>query len=125
MKVHVCFVQNDLMNHETKIISDCIALLNDNHLLYKEDEADAKHSITFSPEAIILERIAEVSSRTVLKHGEEGETVVNSPYGVMHFTARLQSSEQTELHWKVHYAIYSEEEQISEMELEWKFDKLA
>lgn len=125
MKVHVCFVQNDRRNHETKTFADTIGLLNEDHLLYQEDAVKAKHAVTFTADEIVLERTADVSSRTVLKYGESGECVVNSPYGEMRFTTRLQSSEKTDLHWVVHYFIYSEGEEISEMELEWKFEKLA
>lgn len=125
MRVHVCFVQKDLMSNETNTIVDGIGLLQDGHLLYHEDDTNAKHSITMVTDEMILERISEVSSRTVLKDGENGECVVKSPYGVMNFTTRLQSREITESAWKVHYQIFSEEEQIAEMELEWKFERLA
>lgn len=125
MKVHVCFVQNDVLNHETKTAADGVGLLNEDHLLYFEDDKKAKHAITFTSEGVILERIAEVSSRTILRYGEQGECSVNSPYGAMHFTSQLQFSEKRDSCWKVHYSIFSEEEKVSEMELEWKFEKLA
>lgn len=125
MRVHVCFVQNDLMSHETKTITDGIGLLNEGHLLYTEDETGAKHSISFGPEEIVLERIAEVSSRTVLRSGSSGECVVKSPYGDMIFTTKLQKREMNEACWKIHYVIFSGQEQISEMELVWEFQKLA
>lgn len=125
MRVHVCFVQNDLMNHETNVITDGIGLLSGSHLLYQEDVSKAKHSVTFSSEEIILERTADVSSRTVLKEHAQGECVITSPYGIMTFMTQLQSKEMNDTHWKIHYVIYSDSEQISEMELEWKFQKLA
>jgi len=125
MRVHVCFVQNDLMNNETKTIADGIGLLNEGHLFYQEDETNAKHSILFTPAEIVLERISEVSSRTVLLTDGNGECVVTSPYGVMKFTTKLQYSEMNESHWKIHYSIFSEDEQFAEMELEWKIEKLA
>ena len=125
MRVHVCFVQNDLMNQETKVIADGIGLLNEQHLLYQEDDTKAKHAVTFGPEEIVLERVSDVSSRTVLRNGKIGECVVKSSYGEMHFTTRLHSKEMKDGGWKMHYAIFSDQEQVSEMELEWKFEKLA
>jgi len=125
MKVHVFFVQNDLTNQETKVITDGIGLLNGHHLLYQEDHTKAKHAVTFSAEEIILERTADVSSRTVLRNGKIGECVVKSVYGEMHFTTRLHSKEMNDDGWRIYYAIFLGQEQVSEMELVWKFEKLA
>jgi uncharacterized beta-barrel protein YwiB (DUF1934 family) len=125
MRVHVCFIQNDLMNHETNVVCDGIGLLNDGALRYQEDGTKAIHLVTFKEEEIILERKADVCSRTVLKEKEDGECIVTSPYGVMHFTAKLQFRKQNEAEWKVHYILFSDTEPIAEMELEWKIKQLA
>lgn len=125
MKVYFTFIQHDLLANETKIVAEGIGLLNGDFLIYQEEETKAKHRITFNSEGVVLERKSEVSSRTTLPSNKEGECVVDSPYGKMQFVARLHSSKKIDSHWKVHYSIYSEKEKITEMELEWKFEKLS
>ncbi len=125
MKVRVKLVQKDLLENKESVIVDTIGLLNSDRLLYKEAETGAKHRVSFSSEGVVLERSAEVSSRSDLKLRQKGESVVSSPYGEMRFETYCRSLEKREDRWQVEYSILQQGEVVSDFILIWYLQMIS
>lgn len=119
MKVFVTLKAFDLIKGNEKILAEGPAILNDNTLLYKEPETNAKHKITFQDD-IIIERKADVHSITRLEKNGQGSAIVESPYGVMTLEAECISLSKQNYCWLAEYRILSGNDVILHQRLEWR-----
>ncbi len=124
MRIKVTLIQKDLLNHEENIIADGPALLNGNKLVYTEKDSTIRHTVTYEPEKLVLERSGEFPSRTVLKEGRISHSVVDSPYGQMVMNTRLKNRSRSETLWFAEYQVLSDGEVVLEQQLLWKFSSL-
>lgn len=125
MKVKVTLIQYDLLDHVEKIIADGNAILEKNHLKYKEKDEDAFHIITFSIDSVKLERKCDVSSTTVCNANKYGRSVVESVYGNMEFKTFTHQIIKNETEWIVDYSLFSENNEILHQRLVWKLEYLS
>lgn len=119
MRVHVVLKATDLSSGEVKILADGPAILKADELLYRESGTGARHRIVFGDD-LIIERKADVVSRTTIRERVSGTAVVESAYGTMELrTECLDKSRQDGL-WRVVYAVYSGADKVLEQRLEWE-----
>ena len=123
MKVRIQLKQINLLENEKKIIADGNAILENNHLKYKEKDENALHFVTFEEDVVTLERKCDISSITVLKNGKFGHSTIKSPYGDMEMkTKKVLKSESL---WAVEYSVISENEEVLRQRLEWSIQYLS
>ena len=125
MRVRIQLKQINLLEHEEKIIADGNAILENNHLKYKEKDENALHFVTFEDDVITLERKCDISSITVLKNGKYGHSTVKSPYGDMEMKTKTHKVLKSESLWAVEYSVLSENEEILRQRLEWSIQYLS
>lgn len=125
MRVQVTLKQVNLDTGEEKVIADGPAIMEEGRLRYKEDEEKAFHDVHFSEEEVILERRAEVSSRTVLNRKRQSQSTVKSPWGDMNLDAKVNRIDMEKYRWTVEYELFSENERVLNQRLEWKIRYLA
>lgn len=118
MRVHVRMIRQDMLSGEEEVLLETAGLLNGSRLLYRESE-EARQSVSFGDE-IILERHADVSSRTVLRRNGDGFSRVFSPYGTMEMTARLIACTLTPWQWETEYQVLADDEKILHQKLIWQ-----
>lgn len=117
--------QINLDTGEEKVIADGPAIMEEGRLRYKEDEQKAFHDVHFSEEEVILERRADVSSRTVLNRKKQSQSTVKSPWGDMNLEAKVNRIDMEKYRWTVEYELFSENERVLNQRLEWKIRYLA
>ncbi len=105
-------IRYDFFEKKEEILADTTALYNGDRLLFTENGTDAKLSITFTEKEIILERKADVASRTVLRHDHSCSEVV-SPYGKMRLDAKLLAEKKSDTAWMCEYQILSGKEIVT------------
>ena len=124
MRVKVILEATDLNTGEKKVLADGPAILNGDELLYTEKDTNARHKITFSDE-VIIERKAEISSRTVIREGKRGESVVSSEFGDMKMLTEGKMKTHSKTAWLVEYLVISENETVLRQRLEWKISHFS
>ena len=124
MRIRVRLFQTDLITGNEKLLVDAKGFLTDETLSYFE-ESGARHRITFGTEEIVLERISEISSRTVLGKKGIGRSVVDSPYGRMEMPAFLKAHERTDDEWMIEYQVLAGEAPVTDQRLVWKITPVA
>lgn len=124
MKVSVLLRQLDNQSKEEKILVNTSGLLNGKRLLYPEGK-NAMHSVTFGESEIILERKADVTSRTVLKKGGRGESFIDSEYGRLTLETELSRYERNDTDFLVGYKVYAGEEAVLDQLLIWEIRKIS
>lgn len=125
MRVQVTLKQINLDTGEEKVIADGPAIMEEGRLRYKEDAEKAFHDVHFSEEEVILERRADVSSRTVLNRKKQSQSTVKSPWGDMNLDAKVNRIDMEKYRWAVEYELFSENERVLNQRLEWKIRYLA
>ena len=118
MKVSVRMIRRDMLTGDEEVLLETEGLLNGNRLLYRESDT-ARQSVIFD-EQIILQRNADVSSKTVLTYGKEGTSTVISEYGTMELKTRLLASHKSLQEWSVLYQVVSGSEIVLHQELVWQ-----
>ena len=119
MKVHVKLRQIAMPGGEEKILADTRGLLNGERLLYPEDTG-IMHTVTFGAEEIILERKADVVSRTVLRKRGRGKSFIDSEYGRLELETELSRYEKNDTVWLVEYRVLSGDEPVLDQILIWE-----
>ncbi len=121
MECLIRLTQYDLIGHRTQVIAEGEGDITDGVLTYWEDPArTVRHRITFSGNEIRIEREADVRSVTVLHPEGKGETVVYSPYGMMHFDNECTDCGHTKEYISVEYLVYQGEETVSHQRMTWE-----
>lgn len=118
MKVSVRMIRRDMLTGEEEVLLETEGLLNGNRLLYRESDT-ARQSVIFADQ-IILQRHADVSSKTVLSYGKEGVSTIVSAYGTMELKTRLLASHRSLNEWSVLYQVVSGSEIVLHQELVWQ-----
>lgn len=118
MRIALTLKATDLETGQVKVLADGPAILHEETLIYVEKDTGARHRVRFGEE-VIIERSAEVSSRTVLREGGNGESVVSSPYGDMKLVTKCKMKTHSKTAWIVEYSVFSGDEQVLEQRLEW------
>ena len=118
MKVSVRMIRRDMLTGEEEVLIETEGLLNGNRLLYRESDT-ARQSVIFD-EQIILQRHADVSSKTVLTYGKEGTSTVISEYGTMELKTRLLASHKSLQEWSVLYQVVSGSGIVLHQDLVWQ-----
>ena len=121
MRVDIQLRREDVLTGEEEIIFEGPAILNHDRLVYFEERGGAKQTVTFEEGKIVLERVAEISSRTVLRTEGTGSSRVDSPYGIMSLDTVLRSFDKDEDRWMVEYQVLSGNEPVTDQRLIWKF----
>lgn len=125
MKVNVRLRQIDRLGNEEKILADTGGLQNGNRILYPESKG-VTHTVTFTEDEIILERKADVISRTVLsKKGGRGTSIVDSEYGRLEFETKLNRYETDEAFRLVEYQVLSQGETVLDQILIWEITPIS
>ena len=119
MKVNIKLTQTDRFTGVQTTLIQTQGLLNGNRLLYPEDKG-AVQSVTFSGEEIILERRADVISRTVLRKGGKGKSFIDSEYGRLELETQLSRYEKNDTFWLVEYRILSGNAPVLDQTLVWQ-----
>ena len=125
MKVRIQLKQINLLENEEKIIADGNAILENNHLKYKEKDENALHFVTFEEDEVTLERKCDISSITVLKNVKFGYSTIKSPYGDMEMKTKTHKVVKSESLWAVEYSVICENEEILRQRLEWNIQYLS
>ncbi len=125
MKVRIQLKQINLLENEEKIIADGNAILENNHLKYKEKDENALHFVTFEEDEVTLERKCDISSTTVLKNGKFGHSTIKSPYGDMEMKTKTHKVVKSESLWAVEYSVICKNEEILRQRLEWNIQYLS
>ena len=77
MKVRIQLKQINLLENEEKIIADGNAILENNHLKYKEKDENALHFVTFEEDEVTLERKCKIWSlnnkKSIWRYGNENK----------------------------------------------------
>jgi hypothetical protein len=94
-------------------------LLNGSRLLYPEDR-HAVQSVIFGEEEIILERKADVISRTVLRKRGRGKSFIDSEYGRLELETELSRYEKNDTVWLVEYRVLSGDDPVLDQILIWE-----
>lgn len=125
MKVHVRLRQIIMPGGEEKILADTGGLLNGERLLYPEDTG-IMHTVTFGAEEIILERKADVNSRTELrKRGGRGKSIVVSEYGSLEFETELYRYEKDDGFCLAGYRVLSCGDTVLDQILIWEITPVS
>ncbi len=124
MKVSVRLRQIDKMSGEEKILADTGGLLTGRRLLYPESKGITQ-SITFGEDEIILERKADVTSRTELKKGGRGKSYIDSEYGRLEFETELSRYEINDTFRLIEYRIIANDETVLDQILIWEIGKIS
>ena len=124
MKVSVLLRQHDKLNGSESILVNTTGLLNGERLLYPEGK-NAVHSVTFGEEEVILERKADVTSRTVLRKGGRGESFIDSEYGRLVLETELSRYEKNDTDFLVEYRVLSGNETVLDQLLIWEIRKIS
>ena len=125
MKVHVKLRQIAMPGGEEKILADTRGLLNGERLLYPEDTG-IMHTVTFGAEEIILERKADVNSRTELrKRGGKGKSIVVSEYGSLEFETELYRYEKDDEFCLAGYRVLSSGDTVLDQILIWEITPVS
>ena len=119
MKTSVRLKQIDRFSGEEKILVQGQGLLNGNRLLYPESK-DAVQSVTFNDEEIILERKADVISRTELRKRGRGKSFIDSEFGRLELETELGRYERNDTVWLVEYRVLSGDEPVLDQILIWE-----
>ena len=125
MRVQVTLKQINLDTGEEKIIADGPAIMEEGRLRYREDQEKAIHDVHFSEKEVILERRAEISSRTVLSNERDSHSMVKSPWGDMNLEAKTNRISMEKERWIVEYELFSENERILNQRLQWEIRYLS
>lgn len=125
MRVQVTLKQMNLDTGEETIIADGPAIMEEGRLRYKEDKEKAFHDVHFSEEEVVLERRADVSSKTVLNQKKKSKSTVKSPWGDMNLEAKTNLIKMEKQRWIVEYELFSENERVLNQRLEWKIRYFA
>lgn len=125
MRVQVTLKQINLDTGEEKVIADGPAIMEKGRLRYREDREKAIHDVHFSEEEVILERRADISSRTVLTNGKQSQSTVKSPWGDMNLQAKTNLIQMEKERWIVEYELFSENERILNQRLQWEIRYLS
>lgn len=125
MKLKVVLTQYNLLENEEKIIAEGNAILENNHLKYKEKDEDAFHIVSFEEDCVKLERKCDVPSTTILNPNKYGRSVVESIYGNMEFKTFTHQIVKNDEEWIVDYSLFSENNEILHQRLVWKFEYLS
>lgn len=118
MKVRLRMLRIDMLTGEEETLLETEALLNRDRLLYRESET-ARQSVFFG-ENIILERHADISSRTVLIPYRDGTAEVTSEYGTMEMKTRLLAFHKDQFEWSVEYQVLVQDEISLHQKLIWR-----
>lgn len=121
MKINIRLIRKDRLNNEECILTEAPALLNGNRLLYSE-AGGAVHSVSFNKNEIILERRADIASRTILRKGGSGKSFIDSEYGRMELETKLRRCEKNDTFWLVEYQVLSGDETVLDQILIWEID---
>lgn len=124
MKVSVKLRQQDLLNNEENILVDCAGLLNGERLLYPESKG-IMQTITFGEDEVILERKADVISRTELRKRGRGRSYIDSEYGRLEFETELTRYEKNDNFRLVEYRVYAGNEPVLNQILIWEIEKIS
>ena len=119
MKVSVRLKQIDRISGKETILVQGPGLLNGNRLLYPES-SHAVQSVTFDDEEIILERKADVVSRTVLRKRGRGKSFIDSECGRLELETELSRYEKNDTVWLVEYRVLSGDEPVLDQILIWE-----
>lgn len=125
MKLKVVLTQYNLLENEEKIIAEGNAILENNHLKYKEKDEDAFHIVSFEEDCVKLERKCDVPSTTILNPNKYGRSVVESIYGNMEFKTFTHQIVKNDEEWIVDYSLFSENNEILHQRLVWKLEYLS
>lgn len=119
MKVFVRLRQTDRVSGKETTLVQTQGLLNGSRLLYPEDR-HAVQSVIFGEDEIILERKADVISRTVLRKRGRGKSFIDSEYGRLELETELSRYEKNDTVWLVEYRVLSGDEPVLDQILIWE-----
>lgn len=124
MKVSILLRQHDKLNNSESILVNTTGLLNGERLLYPEGE-NAVHSVTFGEEEIILERKADVISRTVLRKRGRGESFIDSEYGRLTLETELSRYVKNDTYRLVEYSVFAGDDTVLDQILIWEIKPIS
>ena len=124
MKVSVRLRQIDKMSGEEKILAETGGLMTGQRLLYPESKGVTQF-VTFGEDEIILERKADVTSRTLLRKGGRGKSYIDSEYGRLEFETELSRYEKDDTFRLVEYRIIADGETVLDQILIWEIGTIS
>lgn len=124
MKVSVRLRQIDKMSGEEKTLAETGGLMTGQRLLYPESKG-VTQSVTFGEDEIILERKADVTSRTLLRKGGRGKSYIDSEYGRLEFETELSRYEKNDTFRLVEYRIIADGETVLDQILIWEIGTIS
>ncbi|MCR5795946.1 MAG: DUF1934 domain-containing protein [Solobacterium sp.] len=119
MRVRMVMKRTDLSSGEEEVFPAVSAILRDTDLLYREADTGASVCVSFKDDTVVIERKAEITSRTVLHKNRQGTSVVSSPYGTMELHTYMADFAKMFDKWAVTYKITYSEETAVEQKIEW------
>ena len=122
MRIHVRLRQIDRKTGEETLVADTSAVLNGEHLMYREND-NAVHVVDFGEAEIVLRRKADFESRTVLRKDGIGESLVKSQYGTIRMETILDQIEKNKTFWLAGYRIMTAGETVLDQILIWDFSE--
>ena len=79
-----------------------------------------RHEIAFEKDQIILERHADIKSKTILPLDGRGKSRIISPYGIMELETEIEEYYQNDEVWMVQYSIFEDGREVTHQRLVWQ-----
>lgn len=124
MRVKVIMTRKDRITGIREILAETTALYDGESLRYREEDGGAMQKVTFRDGFVILERKAEVSSRTEFSPDGQGKCIVMSAYGNMELQAYMDKADRSPQLWQVGYKVFSGDEVVTDQLITWQIISL-
>ncbi|MCR5229719.1 MAG: DUF1934 domain-containing protein [Solobacterium sp.] len=125
MEINIKAMQFDLLENRFTLLAQGKGTLEGSTLIYRElADPAVRNEITFSDEGIILKRIADIRSTTVLKQGGRASASVRSPYGDMVLETELVGYRKDRGRWEAEYKIYSGPQLVTHQKFVWELSDI-
>ena len=121
MEIRIRLTQYDYDEKKTTVLADGKGFLLNDTLTYQElDNPSVRHEVAFGKDQIVLERHADIKSRTILPLDGKGESRIISPYGIMELETEIEEYYQDDEVWMVQYSIFEDGREVTHQRLVWE-----
>ena len=117
--VVITFTQYDYLDDIEEKKYDIKAVLDDNKLIYKDNETDAEVHITVENNGIHIHRICDTITDIELIEGGIAQAKVSSQFGEMLFNTKLLEKVTNENEIAIEYQLLGDEEIITHKKIIW------
>ena len=117
--VVITFIQYDYLDDIEEKKYDIKAVLDDNKLIYKDNETNAEVNITIENNGIRIHRICDTITDIELIEGGIAQAKVSSQFGEMVFNTKLLEKTIKDNEIAVEYQLLGDEEIITHKKIIW------